>query len=246
MNNYIIIISVLFINTGIIKSQTNTNKIINMETIKKIQDYNLKYPYELPTLEYGYNELEPYIDTKTMDIHLNKHHAAYINNLNAALKDGNFDKLSLFDLFDNISDLPVSIRNNGGGHFNHVLFWRILSPEGTKTKPAGKLLEAINNQFGSFEKFKEDFENAAKTRFGSGWAWLSIDKDNKLFISSTANQDNPLMNIADKKGFPILGIDVWEHAYYLNYQNRRPDYIENFWKIVNWNEVERLYNIFTE
>jgi len=231
----ILILSFLFNSTN--DSLTKTNYI--MEPIK-IKESGLMYPYEVPTLNYAYNALEPYIDSLTMEIHLTKHHGAYVSNLNAAIKGTEMESIPLLDLFKNISKYPVAVRNNGGGHFNHTLFWQVMTPKGGGS-PSGKLAEAINLAFGSFEKFKETFENAAKTRFGSGWAWLAIDENKKLFVSSTPNQDNPLMDVAEHKGIPILGIDVWEHAYYLKYQNRRPDYIANFWNVINWKEVERRY-----
>ncbi|MCX7861825.1 MAG: superoxide dismutase [Bacteroidales bacterium] len=206
----------------------------------KIKELQQKYPFELPTLGYSYNSLEPNIDAMTMEIHLTKHHAAYVTNANNAIKGTDMEKLSIGELFKNMSKYPVAVRNNAGGHFNHTLFWQIMSPNGGGM-PSGMLMEAIQKDFGSFEKFKEEFENAAKSRFGSGWAWLSLDENKKLFVSSTPNQDNPLMDVAEKKGYPILGIDVWEHAYYLKYQNRRPEYISNFWNVVNWKEVERRY-----
>ncbi|HOU99234.1 MAG TPA: superoxide dismutase [Bacteroidales bacterium] len=205
-----------------------------------MNENGLNYPYELPKLNYGYEALEPYIDAQTMDIHYNKHHGAYVNNLNAAIKGTEMEKKSLMQLFQNMSQYPAAVRNNGGGHFNHTLFWSIMAPNAGGS-PSGKLAEAINEAFGSFDKFKEQFENAAKTRFGSGWAWLAVDKNKKLFVSSTPNQDNPLMDVAEQKGIPILGLDVWEHAYYLKYQNRRPDYVTNFWNVVNWKEVEKRF-----
>jgi superoxide dismutase, Fe-Mn family len=206
-----------------------------------IKEKALVYPYTLPELGFNYDAIEPNIDKLTMEIHFTKHHATYITNLNNAIKDTNLEIKSLPEIFQNVSMLPASIRNNGGGHYNHSLFWQIISPEGGGA-PQGKTANAINETFGSFEKFKEEFENAAKNRFGSGWAWLSVDENKKLFVSSTSNQDNPLMDIADKKGIPVLCLDVWEHAYYLKYQNRRPDYISAFWNIVNWNEVERRFD----
>ena len=194
--------------------------------------------FELPKLAYAYNALEPHIDALTMEIHHSKHHAAYTNNLNAAVKGSEMEKLSIEDLLKNISKHPVAVRNNGGGFFNHSLFWTFLAPN-AGGQPKGDLLDAINRNFGSFDKFKEDFTKAAATRFGSGWAWLIKDNSGKLVIGSTPNQDNPLMDISELKGTPILALDVWEHAYYLKYQNRRPDYITAFWNVVSWDEVSR-------
>jgi len=194
--------------------------------------------FELPKLPYAYNALEPYIDAQKMEIHHSKHHAAYTNNLNAAVKGSEMEKLSIEDLLKNISKHPVAVRNNGGGFFNHSLFWTFLAPN-AGGQPKGDLLDAINRNFGSFDKFKEDFTKAAATRFGSGWAWLIKDNSGKLVIGSTPNQDNPLMDISELKGTPILALDVWEHAYYLKYQNRRPDYITAFWNVVSWDEVSR-------
>ncbi|MDD3877399.1 MAG: superoxide dismutase [Bacteroidales bacterium] len=196
--------------------------------------------YTLPALTYSYNALEPHFDQMTMEIHHTKHHQAYVTNLNAAIKDTEMSMMSLEELMKNISRFPVAVRNNGGGHYNHDLFWKILSPDGGGA-PSGELASAINSTFGSFDQFKEAFSTAAKTRFGSGWAWLSIDENGQLFISSTANQDNPLMDVVEKRGTPLLGLDVWEHAYYLKFQNRRPDYIDTFWHIINWEEVEKRY-----
>ena len=195
--------------------------------------------FELPKLPYAYTALEPHIDAKTMEIHHSKHHNAYVTNLNAAIANTDTEKLSIEDICKNISKYPMPVRNNGGGHFNHSLFWSVMAPNAGGA-PTGDLAAAINTAFTSFDKFKEEFNKAATTRFGSGWAWLSVH-DNKLVVSSTPNQDNPLMDVAEVKGTPILGLDVWEHAYYLNYQNRRPDYAAAFWNVVNWNEVERRF-----
>ena len=191
--------------------------------------------FELPKLNYAYNALEPHIDARTMEIHHSKHHQAYVTNLNNAIAGTDAEKMSIEDICKNISKYPIAVRNNGGGHFNHTLFWQIMSPNAGGV-PTGQLSDAINAAFGSFDKFKEEFAKAGATRFGSGWAWLLVH-DGKLMISSTPNQDNPLMDIAEVKGTPILGMDVWEHAYYLHYQNRRPDYIAAFWNVINWNEV---------
>jgi len=197
--------------------------------------------YTFPQLPYAYNALEPYIDAQTMEIHYSKHFRAYYDNFVKAATENGIDKLSLNEIFAKVSTYPPAVRNNSGGFYNHMLFWEIMGPN-AGGQPTGKLLEAINSAFGSFDKFKTEFENAAKTQFGSGWAWLSVDKDGKLFVSQTPNQDNPLMDLAVKKGTPILLLDVWEHAYYLKYQNRRPEYISNFWFVVNWNKVAELYS----
>ena len=197
--------------------------------------------FTLPNLPYAHNALEPHIDTTTMEIHHGKHHQAYVTNLNNAIGDGELAGKSLEDLMAMISKCPVAVRNNGGGHYNHSLFWTVMSPNGGGN-PTGELASAIDSAFGNFEEFKKAFANAAATRFGSGWAWLCVTADKKLCVCSTPNQDNPLMDIAECKGTPILGLDVWEHAYYLHYQNRRPDYIGIFWNVVNWNEVARLYS----
>ena len=196
--------------------------------------------FTLPELSYAHNALEPHIDARTMEIHHGKHHAAYVTNLNKAL-EGNADaNKSIEDICRNISKYPVAVRNNGGGHYNHSLFWNILK-KNENGKPGGELANAIDKDLGGFDKFKETFAQAATTRFGSGWAWLVVKDDNTLVVTSTPNQDNPLMDVADVNGTPILGLDVWEHAYYLNYQNRRPDYIAAFWNVVNWEEVGRFY-----
>lgn len=196
--------------------------------------------YTLPNLPYDLNALEPHIDARTMEIHHGKHHAAYVNNLNAALQGTEHDGKPLEELMANISKLPPAVRNNGGGHWNHSMFWEIMGPN-RGGEPTGDVASKIIKNFGSFDEMKKQFAQAATTRFGSGWAWLCVDEADNLFITSTPNQDNPLMDIADKKGMPILGLDVWEHAYYLNYQNRRPDYIGSWWNTVNWEEVGRRY-----
>lgn len=198
-------------------------------------------PFELKPLPYAFNALEPHIDARTMEIHHGKHHQAYVTNLNNAIAGTEAEKLSLEEICRNISRYPLAVRNNGGGHYNHDLFWSILSPVGGGM-PSGVLLDAINNAFGSFDEFKSKFSNAGATRFGSGWAWLVRKDDGKLEVCSTPNQDNPLMDLAEVKGLPLLGLDVWEHAYYLNYQNRRPDYIASFWNLVNWSEVDARFN----
>jgi len=198
--------------------------------------------YMLENLPYSYDSLEPYFDKQTMEIHHSKHHQAYVTNLNAAIKDTSMAYIPLDDLLKNISEYPSAVRNNGGGHYNHDLFWKILKPNNGKG-PDGKLNEDIIITFGSFEHFKQVFSDAAKGRFGSGWAWLSVDKEGHLFVSSTPNQDNPLMDLVEKRGIPILGLDVWEHAYYLKFQNRRPDYIETFWHVINWDEVAKRYDL---
>jgi Fe-Mn family superoxide dismutase len=196
--------------------------------------------HQLPNLPYAYDALEPHIDARTMEIHHSKHHNAYVTNLNNAIAGTEMEGLSIEDICKNISKYPMAVRNNGGGHFNHSLFWTVMAPNAGGL-PTGRLADAINNDLGGFDKFKEAFAAAGATRFGSGWAWLSVGSDGKLFVSSTPNQDNPLMDIADAKGTPILGMDVWEHAYYLNYQNRRPDYIAAFFNVINWAEVSRRF-----
>lgn len=195
--------------------------------------------FKLPALKYDYDALEPHIDARTMEIHHSRHHAAYTNNLNAATEATALADKSIEDILVNISQHPTGVRNNGGGFYNHNLFWEIMSPD-VGGEPTGELLSAINSSFGSFESFRDQFSKAAATRFGSGWAWLVVN-NGKLMVTSTPNQDNPLMDVvpAQERGTPILGIDVWEHAYYLNYQNRRPDYIAAFWNVINWNEVSK-------
>lgn len=196
---------------------------------------------KFPELPYSFDALEPHFDKLTMEIHYSKHHKAYYNNMMDALKlDEKAGSTSLLSLFKNISKFPIVLRNNVGGFYNHLLFWNILTPN-SKLKPERKLAEAIVRDFGSFEEFKAKFDNAAKSRFGSGWAWLVVTEDKKLVITSTPNQDNPYMDVSEVKGIPILTLDVWEHAYYLKFQNRRPDYIASFWNVVDWVTVESLF-----
>jgi superoxide dismutase, Fe-Mn family len=196
--------------------------------------------FTLPALPYSFNALEPHIDAKTMEIHHGKHHNTYVTNLNNAVAGKPEENLSIDDICKNISKYPVAVRNNGGGHWNHSFFWTIMGPN-AGGKPSGAIADAINSAFGSFDEFKTKFAAAGAGRFGSGWAWLIADESGKLQITSTPNQDNPLMDVAEVKGKPVLGLDVWEHAYYLNYQNRRPDYIAAFWNVVNWNEVAKRF-----
>jgi Fe-Mn family superoxide dismutase len=194
--------------------------------------------FTLPSLPYAFDALEPNIDARTMEIHHGKHHNAYVTNLNNAIAGTDLESKSLEDLMK-VAGSNTAVRNNGGGHWNHSLFWQILSPNGGGA-PTGELAAAIDAKFGSFDAFKETFNKAAATRFGSGWAWLVVT-ENGLAVSSTPNQDNPLMDVAEIKGTPIMGLDVWEHAYYLHYQNRRPDYISAFWNLINWEEVSKRF-----
>lgn len=196
--------------------------------------------YQLPELTFEYDALEPSIDAKTMEIHHTKHHQGYTNKFNNAIEGTDLENADIKDIFGSVSKHSTAVRNNGGGFYNHSLFWSILAPNAGGS-PEGELADAINSAFGSFEKFKEEFAAAAGSRFGSGWAWLIVNGSGDLEITSTPNQDNPLMDVADVQGTPILGLDVWEHAYYLNYQNRRPDYISGFWNVVNWDKVSELY-----
>ena len=195
--------------------------------------------FQLPALPYALDALEPHIDARTMEIHHGKHHNAYVTNLNAAIAGTDLEVKSLEELMK-VAGSNTAVRNNGGGHWNHSLFWETISPNGGGL-PTGELAAAIDAKFGSFDAFKETFNKAATTRFGSGWAWLCIDTKKEICVCSSPNQDNPLMDVSDCPGTPILGLDVWEHAYYLHYQNRRPDYIAAFWNLVNWEEVSKRY-----
>jgi Fe-Mn family superoxide dismutase len=196
--------------------------------------------FTLPPLPYAHNALEPHIDQMTMEIHHGKHHQAYVDNLNKALAGTDYENKSIDELMATMSTLPMAVRNNGGGHFNHSLFWQLLSPNGGG-QPTGKIADAIEKELGGLDKFKADFANAGMTRFGSGWAWLCVKADHSLCVCSSPNQDNPTMDLSECKGTPILCVDVWEHAYYLHYQNRRAEYLAAFWNVVNWAEVEKRY-----
>ena len=204
--------------------------------------------FKLPALPYGYDALEPFIDKQTMEIHHTKHHQAYVDKLNKALADAKLSGLSLEDICKNVSKYPVGVRNNGGGHYNHSMFWKAMKPNAgsvlapsTANEPTGKIADAIKSTFDSFANFKTKFSEKAMGTFGSGWAWLIVNKDGKLEIGSTPNQDNPLMDIAEFKGIPIIGLDVWEHAYYLKYQNKRADYVNAWWNLVNWEEASKRF-----
>ena len=215
------------------KDQTNTDS--KNQTVVKTP-----VKFEFQALPYSYDALEPYIDKLTVEIHYSKHHKAYYDNFMNAIKGTNMESMEIMDIFKIISKYPVAVRNNSGGYFNHTFYWEGMKAHGGG-QPTGKLSEAIAKTFNSFDEFKKQFSDAGKTRFGSGWAWLSLDDKGNLFICSTPNQDNPLMDIAETKGIPLLTMDVWEHAYYLKYQNRRPDYIEAFWNVVNLEEVSKRY-----
>lgn len=197
--------------------------------------------HKFPELGYDFNALEPYIDAQTMELHYTKHHQGYFNNFMKAAEGTALLETPLEKIFETISRQSDAVRNNGGGFYNHTLFWESMTP--TQTEIPADLLKAMENSFGSLDAFKEKFGTAAKTRFGSGWAWLAVDADGKLFVTSTPNQDNPLMDVAEEKGIPVLGLDVWEHAYYLKYQNRRPEYVDNFWNLVNWENVKRRMDL---
>jgi Fe-Mn family superoxide dismutase len=200
----------------------------------------MSHHIEFSELPYSYDALEPYIDARTMELHHTKHHRGYFDKFMAAIEGTDISEAPMLDVLASISKQTPAVRNNGGGFYNHDLFWKIMSPNGGG-EPTGKLADAVKNSFGSFEEFKSKFSDAAATRFGSGWAWLTLNASGSLDISSTPNQDNPLMDLAEVKGTPILGLDVWEHAYYLKYQNRRPEYIQAFWNVVNWEAVNERY-----
>jgi Fe-Mn family superoxide dismutase len=201
---------------------------------------SIKNKFEFRELPYSYNVLEPFIDKLTLEIHYGKHHKAYYDNFINAIKGTPLESMDIKDIFKNISKYPVAVRNNGGGYFNHTFYWENMKAPGGGVA-TGKLAEAISKSFTSFEAFKKQFSDAGKTQFGSGWAWLCLDEKGEMFVYSSPNQDNPLMDIAEKKGIPLLTIDVWEHAYYLKYQNRRAEYVDGFWDVVNWDEIAKRY-----
>lgn len=220
-------------------NSANKDRITDNNTLKTEQTMKTLNKFEFPQLPYAYDALEPYIDKLTMEIHYSKHHQAYFNNFVAAIKGTAMENMTIEEIFANISKYPAAVRNNGGGFYNHVIYWQNMKVDGGK--PSEKLLKAIDKTFGSLDELKKQFLDAGKTRFGSGWAWLSVDAQGNLFISSTPNQDNPLMDVTEKKGTPVLAMDVWEHAYYLKYQNKRPDYVDAFWNIINWDVVSQRY-----
>lgn len=222
------------------QSPASHNNQINSKTTKNQSTMNSVKTFEFQALPYAYDALEPYIDKLTLEIHYSKHHKAYYDNFITAIKGTEMESMDIKDIFKNMSKFPMAVRNNGGGYYSHTFYWEGMKAAGGGL-PTGKFSDAITKTFTSFDEFKKQFSDAGKTRFGSGWAWLSIDDKGNLFISSTPNQDNPLMDLAEKKGTPLLVMDVWEHAYYLKYQNKRPDYIEAFWNVVNWAEVSKRY-----
>lgn len=219
-----------------IPSELLANSVFDFSTDEN-GDFN---GHSFPELPYSYDALEPYIDKRTMEIHYDRHHRGYYKKYLAAIEGSAHESTPLSKVFAKVSGLPAGIRNNGGGYYNHTLFWNNMSPD--ETEASGSLKKAIDENFGSWDKFREAFSNEAATHFGSGWAWLVMDANKKLFVGSTPNQDNPLMDVSEIRGTPLLAIDVWEHAYYLKYQNKRPDYISAFWNVINWDEVNKRFN----
>jgi len=234
-----IIIMIALFALPIEASAHNRDKNKDSNNLKIEQTMKTLNKFEFPQLPYAYDALEPYIDKMTMEIHYSKHHNAYFNNFVAAIKGTAMENMTIEEIFANISKFPAAVRNNGGGFYNHVIYWQNMKLDGGK--PSEQLAKAIDKTFGSLDQLKKQFSDAGKTRFGSGWAWLSVDDKGNLFVSSTPNQDNPLMDVTEKKGTPILTMDVWEHAYYLKYQNKRPDYVDAFWNVINWDVVSQRY-----
>lgn len=234
----VVLISLPFCWNSTAHAQAMYDKNINIPSHQSVM-VNQSF-FDFPPLPYSYDALEPYIDKLTVEIHYSKHHKAYYDNFTKAVAGTEMESMDIMDIFKNISKYPVAVRNNGGGFYNHTFYWESMKPKGGGM-PAGKLFASITKTFGSFEEFKKQFEESGKMRFGSGWAWLCVDDKGTLFICSTPNQDNPLMDIAEKKGIPLLNVDVWEHAYYLKYQNKRAEYLTAFWNIVDWDRVSQRY-----
>ncbi len=240
VNLKIIAFGFMALQYSFIAKAQNATKDLAVNNPKNQNIMSTTNKFEFNPLPYGYEGLEPFIDKQTVEIHYSKHHKAYYEKFLNAIKDSEMESMDITDIFKNISKYPAAVRNNGGGYYNHTFYWEGMKPNGG-ILPNGKLSEAITKTFGSVEEFKKQFSEAGKTRFGSGWAWLSIDNKGNMFINSSPNQDNPLMDISEKKGIPLLTMDVWEHAYYLKYQNKRADYVDAFWNVVNWEEVTRRY-----
>jgi len=236
----IIVFGFLALQYSFIAKAQDTTKYLAKNDTKNQNNMSTMNKFEFKPLPYSYDALEPSIDKQTVEIHYSKHHKAYFDNFMIAIKGTAMESMDIMDIIRNISKYPMAVRNNGGGYFNHTFYWEGMKAHGGGV-PTGKLSEAVTKTFSSFDEFKKQFSDAGKTRFGSGWAWLCLDPKGTLFICSTPNQDNPLMDIAEKKGIPLLTMDVWEHAYYLKYQNKRADYIDAFWNVVNWEEVARRY-----
>jgi Fe-Mn family superoxide dismutase len=236
----IIVFGFLALQYSFIAKAQDTTKYLAKNDTKNQNNMSTMNKFEFKPLPYSYDALEPSIDKQTVEIHYSKHHKAYFDNFMIAIKGTAMESMDIMDIIRNISKYPMAVRNNGGGYFNHTFYWEGMKAHGGGV-PTGKLSEAVTKTFSSFDEFKKQFSDGGKTRFGSGWAWLCLDPKGTLFICSTPNQDNPLMDIAEKKGIPLLTMDVWEHAYYLKYKNKRPDYIDAFWNVVNWEEVARRY-----
>ncbi|WP_232468354.1 superoxide dismutase [Alkalitalea saponilacus] len=239
LNAALLLLAMIFAACATPAAESNDKEKEKEETLKAYTGESVEHTF--PELPYAFDALEPYIDAKTMEIHYDRHHRAYYNNFINAIKGTELENASLEFIFSQMSKLSATIRNNGGGLYNHNLFWEVMAPGG-QGEPSEELKNAINRTFGTMDAFKEKFNNAALTQFGSGWSWLLVKEDGSLAVSGTANQDNPLMDTEKVRGTPILGLDVWEHAYYLKYQNRRGDYVQNFWNVVNWDEVNRRYS----
>lgn len=241
MNRQTLVVATIIIGSLALQDPLDSQaQDVSINQLRKNQNTMTQSKFELEPLPYSYDALEPFIDKLTLEIHYSKHHKAYFDNFINAIKGTGIESMDINDIFKHVSTYSAAVRNNSGGYFNHTFYWENMKAHGGGL-PSGKLLEAINKTFSSFDEFKKQFSEAGKTRFGSGWTWLCVDDKGILFVCSTPNQDNPLMDVAEKKGTPLLTIDVWEHAYYLKYQNKRPDYIDAFWNVVNWDEVSKRY-----